>query len=111
MAALGTSLPVFLGLTVVLFGWGAWRTGVGLAATWRPAWHLLPYTLLLAAANRFFDWSLFNGALLSLAAYGAAVSVLLALGLISYRLTQVHKMTTQYPWLYRVAGPFAWRKR
>ncbi|MEI9982678.1 MAG: DUF6867 family protein [Aliidongia sp.] len=51
----------------------------------RPAWQILPYGALLAAGNRFFDWALFNGALLSLPGYGLAAAVLLLLAFAAYR--------------------------
>ncbi len=60
MSALGTSGPVLIGLTLILFGGAAWMAGQALAATWRPGWQIVPYGLLLAAADRFFDWALFG---------------------------------------------------
>ena len=51
MAALGTSHWVFVCATVILFGWAAFMTGQALAQTWRPLWHLVPYSLMLAAGN------------------------------------------------------------
>jgi hypothetical protein len=36
---LGSSLPVFIGVTLILFGGAAIMTGHALAGTWRPAWH------------------------------------------------------------------------
>src|SRR5262245_251485 len=57
----GTSLAVFIGLTVILFGGAAFMTGQALAGTWRPFWHAVPYALLLAAFDRFLIFGLFEG--------------------------------------------------
>ena len=111
MAAFGTTLPVFLGLTLALFGGGAWMTGRALGATWRPAGQILPYGALLAAGSRFFDWALFQGDLLSLPGYALALVVMLLLGFAAYRINRARRMVAQYPWLYERAGPFAWRAR
>lgn len=111
MAALGTSLSVFIGATIILFGWAAYMTGQALAQTWRPLWHLVPYSLLLAAGNRFLVFALFGGRLLSPLGYVVTVVILLAFSIMAYRATQARKMVNQYPWLYERAGPFAWRDR
>ena len=107
----GTTLPVYLGLTLALFGGAAWMTGQALGSAWRPGWQLMPYCALLAAGSRFFDWALFGGTLLSLPGYGLALATLLLLGIAAFRATRARKMTAQYPWLYERAGPFAWRAR
>ncbi len=56
-----TSVPVFIGLTVVLFGGCAFMTGQALATTWRPLWQVIPYALMLGAADRFLGFALFGG--------------------------------------------------
>ena len=111
MAALGTSLWVFVCATVILFGWAAFMTGQALAQTWRPLWHLAPYSLLLAAGNRFFDFALFGGNLLSPLGYVVTFVIMLGFSIMAYRATRARKMVNQYPWLYERAGPFAWRDR
>ena len=63
---LGISWPIFIGLTLVLFGGCAFMTGQSLASGWRPAWLALPYALLLAAGDRFLAFALFQRPLLSL---------------------------------------------
>lgn len=107
----GTSWPVFIGLTIVLFGGAAWMTGQALGETWRPAWQLLPYGALLAVGCRFFDWALFDGVLLSVPGYGLAIVVLLISGYAAFRVRRARRMVAQYPWLYERDGPFAWRAR
>lgn len=108
---LGGALADFLGVTVVLFGAAAFMTGQALAGTWRPAWQMLPYGLLLAAANRFLSWALFGGQLTSLVAFVIDAAALIAIGIAAYRLTRAHRMITQYPWLYERDGLFSWRLR
>ncbi|HEX6980012.1 MAG TPA: hypothetical protein VF342_12000 [Alphaproteobacteria bacterium] len=108
---LGSELGDFIGVTVVLFGAAAFMTGQALAGTWRPYWQMIPYGLLLTAANRFFSWALFGGELLSLSGFVIDAIVLIVIGSVAYRLTRVYRMTTQYPWLYERAGLFSWRVR
>src|SRR3546814_14963918 len=66
---------------------------------------------MLAAGNRFFIYALFDSWLLSLPAYLFNTAVLVALGLLAFRLTTVRRMVSQYPCLYERAGAFAWRER
>jgi hypothetical protein len=108
---LGASLPVFIGVTVVLFGGAALMTGQAIAGTWRPAWQVVAYGALLALADRFMIYALFGGELLSLVGYLVHAAVLIVIGLVSYRLMHVHKMVSQYPWLYEHAGVFGWREK
>lgn len=105
------ALADFIGVTVVLFGGASFLTGQALAVTWRPAWQIIPYGLLLAAANRFFSWALFTGKLTSLSGFVADSIAIIAIGAIAYRLTLAHRMTRQYPWLYERHGLFSWRAR
>ena len=44
---LGSSIPVFIGVTVVVFGGASWLTGRALAVTWKSLWLALPYGILL----------------------------------------------------------------
>lgn len=101
--------PVFIGVTLVLCGFAAQATGRALAATWRPAHWAALYAALLGLVDRFIHWSLFGGDLLSPAGYALDTSILIVIALLAYRTTQATKMVRQYPWLYRRAGPFAWR--
>ena len=108
---LGTSIGVFLGLTVVLFGGTAFMAGQALAVTWRPVWQVYPYCLLLGFADRFLTYALFEGKLLILSGYIIDTLILTLICLLAYRITQVRKMVSQYPWLYERAGWFFWRER
>ena len=108
---LGTTLPVFLVVTGLVIGFAAYMTGQAIANTWRPAWQILVYSLLLALVARFLIFALFDGVLLSLTGYLASAALLLAICLFAYRLTRARKMVYQYPWLYERAGLFGWRER
>ena len=107
---MSTPLPVFIGLTVMVMGFAAYMTGHALANTWKPFWHAVVYIILLGFADRFLTFALFEGELLSPAGYLIDTAVLLAICAVGYRITQAGKMVSQYPWLYRRAGPFGWRE-
>lgn len=110
-ALLGTSIGVFIGVTVFLSGFAAFMTGQALASTWRPVWQLWLYILLLGFADRFLTWALFQGALLSPTGYAIDTAVLMVIGLLAFYLTRARQMAAQYPWLYERSGPFTWRER
>lgn len=111
-AILGSTVPVFIGLTVVLFGGAAWMTGQAVANGWQPFGLVAGfYCLLLAAGNRFLVFALFGGPLLSLSGFIADAVVITAIALLAHRITMARKMVTQYPWLYERTGLFTWRER
>jgi hypothetical protein len=110
-AVLGSGLGVFIGVTVILFGFAAMMTGQALASTWRPAWNLIPYMLMVAAAARFLSFALFDAVLLSVGGFVIGAIILMAIAMLSYRATRARQMVTQYPWLYERAGLFGWRDR
>jgi hypothetical protein len=103
--------PVYLGLTVCLFGIGAWLMGAAIASTWRPYWQVIGYVILLTLFDRFLHWGLFHGSLLSPLGFLRDGATICAIGLLSWRLGQVVRMVRQYPWLYEKAGPLSWRER
>lgn len=108
---LGTSPPVFLGLTCVVMGWAAFMTGQAVARTWRPMWQVFTYSALLACASRFLHFALFDGRLLSFTGFLADLVTLTLVGMAAYRMAHVAKMVSQYPWLYVRAGPWSYRDR
>jgi hypothetical protein len=108
---LGSSLPIFVGITLVIMGFVSYMAGQALAGTWRPWWHAVPYGLMLGAVDRFFTWALFQGPLFGLYPYLIAAGIMLAICLGAYRLTLVRKMVSQYPWIYQRAGFFGWRAK
>lgn len=104
------SWAVYIGVTIILFGFAAFMTGQALATTWRkPGWVVF-YMLLLTLADRFIVWSLFGGELLSPMGYAVDAATLTVIGLAAFRMTVARKMVQQYPWLYRRRGPFGWRR-
>ena len=109
--ALGGDWVAFFGLTVLLFGAAATASGRALARNWRPLWQTLPYTMLLAAADRFLLYALFEGELLSASGFVIGWAILLVFALLAYRATHTRLMVRQYPWLYEPAGPLSWRER
>ena len=108
---LGTSLSVYIGITVCIIGFAAYMTGQALANTWRPIWQVVAYGALLGLADRFLTFALFDGALLSVTGYLIDTLTLLAISLTAYRYSKARKMVTQYPWLYEPAGVFGWREK
>ncbi len=108
---IGATLPVFLGVTVVLMGGAGYLMGQALARGWRPVWQAVGYGLLLGFADRFLTFSLFDGTFATVAGYAIDTAVIVAFALVGHRMTLAAKMVAQYPWLYRRAGPFGWRQR
>jgi len=108
---LGTSLPVFIGLTLILFGGCAFMSGQAVANGWKPVWLAVFYACLLGAGDRFLTYGLFDGELLTASGYAVHTSILIAITLVSYRLTKTRRMVSQYPWLYERVGLFTWRER
>lgn len=108
---LGSSIDVFVGLTLVLFGFTSFMTGQALARTWKSWWLALPYGLLLSLADRFLTYALFDEPLLHLSGWLIQYAYILAVILVVHRMTRARKMVTQYPWLYEPAGLFGWRDR
>ncbi len=107
----GNSLAVFIGMTCVIAGGAAWMTGQALAATWRPAWQAVAYALLLALADRFLIFALFEGELLSLPGLALDATVLVVIALAGHRITLAAQMVKQYPWLYERQGLLSWRRK
>jgi hypothetical protein len=108
---MGATFGEFFGVTIVLFGGAAFLMGQAVAQTWRPAWQIVPYSLLLALTNRFFSYALFDGDLTAPGIFLLDWAAIAALAGIGFRLTQARAMTRQYPWLYEPDGVFGWRER
>jgi len=108
---LGEDPLVFIVLTGCFGGGAAWLSGRAVAETWRPAWMAAISGAGLALATRFLTYGLFEGELLSILGYVRDATLLAGLALLAWRMRKAAKMVAQYPWLYRSAGPFAWRPR
>lgn len=102
---------VFLVLTVIIGGAGAFLSGRGLARSWKPYWRVFFYMALLAAAIRFFHYALFDGTLLSLHYYLVTYVILVAAALLGYRWMRTTQMVSQYRWLYWRTSPVTWQER
>jgi len=98
---------------IVMFAmwFAAYMTGQALANTWRPPWQVALYGAMLGLVDRFLVFALYDGALLSVGGYLIDAAILIAISWFAYRVTQVHRMVHQYPWLYERAGPFSWREK
>ena len=108
---LGTQVAVYIGMTIVLFGFVGVMTGNALARTWRPTWQAFVYALPLAAADRFLIFALFEGQLLTLTGYIIDFAFISLTTFASLMVTRAHLMVRQYPWLYERAGLVGWRQR
>jgi hypothetical protein len=108
---LGTTLPVWIGVTIVFMGGCAVMMGRELAQAWRPARRAVPYALLLGFADRFLIYALFGGELFSPTGFVIDTYIILMAAMISYRLTLVAQMVRQYPWLYERFLVFGWRPK
>lgn len=110
-AILGTSLGVFITVTLVIIGGASYMTGQAVASTWRPVGQVLFYVVLLGLTDRFLTFALFEGDLLSPTGFLVDTAVIAAIGLFAYRITRVSKMVSQYPWLYERSGPWSYREK
>ena len=110
-ALLGTSIGVFVAVTVIVVGGAAIMTGRALADGWKSPWHVVLACVGLVLVDRFLIYALFQGELLSASGFLIGLVVITALALLAYRVTVVHKMVTQYPWRYERTSLFKYRER
>jgi hypothetical protein len=108
---LGTSIGVFVGLTVIIAGGAAIMTGRALADGWKAPWVVVFACFGLTLADRFLVYALFEGDLLSPSGFLIDFVILTALALLAYRVTLVRKMASQYPWRYERVSLFSYRER
>jgi hypothetical protein len=102
---------VFLVLTVIIGGAGAFLSGRAMARRWKPFWRVFVYIALLAAAVRFFHYALFGADLLSPYYYLVTYVLLLAIASLGFRFMRTTQMVTQYRWLFERTSPLTWRDR
>jgi branched-chain amino acid transport system ATP-binding protein len=105
------SWPVFIFVTLVLFGWVAMMAATALARMWRPWWANIAYGVILGLANRLLEMMLFKGHLLSPQGYVVDTLYIVIVMLLSYRAALTRGMVVQYPWLYERSGLFQWRTK
>ncbi len=106
----GTDWFTFVAVTLVLSGGAAYMTGQAMANRWRSTWVVVGYSLLLGCADRFGVYALADGELWLITGYLIDTAILMAIALLSYRMTKARNMVEQYPWLYERAGLFGWRE-
>src|SRR5262245_46976804 len=107
----GNGIWVFVLVTCILGGAGAFLSGRALAQTWRPYWHLPLYMLGIAAGVRFIHHALFGGPMLSAPSLAVDYFIMVVAGSIGYRIVRAGQMGSQYCWLFDRAGPFGWRRK
>lgn len=114
-----------LTLTLILFGGAAVLMGNAIADTWRPWWQNITYGALLAVADQFLGFALFDGPFFidslvssdggpfgpALLEYLFDTVIICAIALLAHRVTLARKMVAQYPWLYERTGPLGWRAK
>lgn len=103
-------LFIFLLLTVVMGGAGAWASGRALAQTWRSMAMILVYMLFLTAGVRFLHYALYGESLLSVQFFLVAYVWNVAVAALGYRSMRAQQMATQYSWAYDKAG-LGWRAK
>ncbi|MDC7789221.1 hypothetical protein PQJ75_17715 [Rhodoplanes sp. TEM] len=99
------SFGVFLLVTVVLGGAGAWLSGRAIARIWRPWWTAALAMLVLGFAVRFVHFALFDGTLLSPWFYAVDTAILIAIALLGFRTTRRRQMARQYGFLLAPSAP------
>jgi uncharacterized protein DUF6867 len=107
---LGTTYPVFIGVTLICMCGCSIMMGHALARSWRPARHALPYGLLLGLADRTIIYALFGGGIISVSGFVIDTYFILLTALVTYRFTLAGQMVRQYPWLYRRFLILGWRR-
>lgn len=93
------SLIAFLVVTCFLGGGGAFMTGRALALGWKPYPLLIFYCFLLALVARFLHFALYDGMLLSAYYFLVNLVIIVAIGLIGFRVQRSKQMARQYRWL------------
>jgi hypothetical protein len=107
----GNGLWVFILVTCLLGGAGAYLSGRAIAQTWRPYWQVPLYMVGIAAGVRFIHHALFAGPLLSAPSLAVDYIVAVVAASIGYRIVRAAQMGSQYGWLFERAGPFGWRRK
>lgn len=89
----------FLLVTIVMGGLAAYATGSAIASTWRPAWQLVVYGVLLAIAVRFIHFALFEEPFLAPRSFLLDLVFLLIVASSGFQMTRRRQMQRQYDWL------------
>ncbi|HEY2426582.1 MAG TPA: hypothetical protein VGI09_11850 [Pseudolabrys sp.] len=105
------SFGVFLLVTIILGGGAALLAGRAIALTWRPAWQVIGYSLVLAGAVRFIHFSLFGGSFLSFHYFLVDAMFCMGFAYFGFRAARRSQMVRQYRWLTEPDGPMRWRRK
>jgi hypothetical protein len=105
------SIWLFLLVTVAMGGWAAWRTGIAIAKTWKPAVLLAPYMLLLGMAVRFIHFAMFHGTLLSFRYYIVDTVIIFVAAYIGWRHERSNQMARQYEFAFEKTSFISWRRK
>lgn len=105
------SVWTFLLFTCALVGGAAWMTGRAVATTWRPTGMIVWFVFLLTCADRFLNYALFKGTLLSLHYWIVDFVILLVIAALGWRVARTGQMVRQYSWLYEKSSPLSWREK
>jgi hypothetical protein len=107
----GSSIWLFLLVTVAMGGWAAWRTGIALAKTWKPVFILVPHMLMLGFAVRFIHFSMFHGTLLSLRYYVIDTVIIFVAAYLGWRHERSNQMARQYGFAFDKTSFLTWRRK
>ena len=105
------SIWLFLLVTVLMGGWAAWRTGIALARTWKPAWMLIAYGMLLGIAVRFMHFALFKGTLFSMRYYIVDAVIVIIAAYLGWRHERANAMARQYAFAFEKTSFLTWRRK
>ena len=92
-------LGPFLALTVAIGGAMAFSAGGAVARGWGSIGHLVFYAFLLTCAERFLQFALFEGTLLSPVHFAIDFAILLAFAWLGFALRRREQMRRQYGFL------------
>jgi hypothetical protein len=90
------SLLAFLVVTCALGCGAAYMTGRAMAMGWKTLGILAFYCFLLAIVARFLHFALYDGALLSAYYFIVNFIIIMAVGLLGFRVHRVKQMTHQW---------------
>jgi len=91
-----SSLVSFIALTLFIGGGMAWASGAAVARGWESKGFLVAYAALLACVERFLQFALYEGTLLSLRFWVTSFLILLAFAWIGFALKRREQMSRQY---------------
>ena len=105
------SFGVFLLVTIMLGGGAAALAGRAIAATWRPWWQVVAYSLILGGAVRFIISPCSAARCCRSTIIWSTARSAWRSALLGFRATRAAQMVTQYRWLNVPDGPLRWRRK